>query len=168
MSVQLLGVFDDESKAATAVASVRGDNLGEVLVYSPTPNHAVDRVLDMKTSPVRTFTLAGGLLGCVCGFALPIYTVLDWPLITGGKALISLQAFAVPAFALTILFGAIGSFAGFLSLSGLPNLWKKAVNDPRFSNDRFGGLVTCGENQREAVLHHLEQAGAEEVNDDHA
>ena len=165
MSVQLLGVFDDGSKAATAVAAVRGENVGEVLVYSPTPNHAVDRALDMKVSPVRTFTLVGGLLGCAFGFALPIYTVLDWPLITGGKALISIPAFVVIAFELTILFGAIAGFVGFLGLSGLPGLRRKAVNDPRFSNDRFGVLVTCGENQREAVMSHLQRAGAEEVND---
>ncbi len=163
MSVQLLGVFDDGSKAATAVAAVRGNNVGEVLVYSPTPNYAIDRALDMKISPVRTFTLVGGVLGCICGFALPIYTVLDWPLITGGKSLISIPAFVVIAFELTILFGAIAGLAGFLGLSGLPSLRRKAVEDPRFSNDRFGVLVTCEESQRETVQRYLQDAGAEEV-----
>ncbi len=163
MTMRLLGVFDDGLKAAAAVTAVRGDNTGEVLVYSPTPNHAIDSALDTKVSPVRTFTLVGGLLGCVCGFALPIYTVLDWPLITGGKSLISIPAFVVIAFELTILFGAIAGFAGFLGLSGLLSLKKKAVDDPRFSNDRFGVLVTFEESQRGTVLAHLKDAGAEEV-----
>jgi len=165
MTMRLLGVFDDGSKAATAVTSVRGNNVGEVLVYSPTLNHAIDRALDMKVSPVRTFTLAGGLLGCICGFALPIYTVLDWPLITGGKSLISIPAFAVIAFELTILFGAIAGLAGFLGLSGLPSLRRKTVEDPRFSNDRFGVLITCEESQGETVRGYLQDAGAEEVKD---
>ena len=55
-------------------------------------------------SPVRVFVLVGGLLGCLSGFALPIYTVLDWPLITGGMPLISIPPFVVIAFELTILF----------------------------------------------------------------
>ena len=164
MSMRLLGVFDDGSKAAAAVTAVRDSNLGEVLVYSPTPNHAIDRALDVKVSSVRTFTLVGGLLGCVSGFALPIYTVLDWPLITGGKSLISIPAFVVIAFELTILFGAIAGFVAFLGLSGLPSLRRKTVDDPRFSNDRFGVLVTFEEGHRETVLAHLRDAGAEEVN----
>ena len=165
MSVKLLGVFDDGTRAASAVDAVRDAALGEVVVYGPTPNHAIDRALDMQVSPVRTFTLVGALLGCLTGFALPIYTVLDWPLITGGKALISIPPFVVIAFELTILFGALGGLLGFLSLAGLPGLGRKTVDDPRFSNDRFGVLVTCEGPQRDAVMNHLRQAGAEEVND---
>ena len=167
MSVRLLGVFNDGSKAARGVAAVLGAQLGEVVVYGPTPNHAIDRALDEQVSPVRTFTLVGGLLGCVAGFALPIYTVLDWPLITGGKALISIPPFVVIAFELTILFGALAGLVGFLGLAGLPSLRRKTMDDPRFTNDRFGVLVTCDGVHREAVVNHLRQSGAEEV-DDHA
>ena len=159
----ILGIFTDSAKAARAVAAVRRDQLGEVVVYGPAPDHAIDRALQVKVSPVRTFTLIGGLLGCATGFALPIYTVLDWPLITGGKPLISIPPFVVIAFELTILFGAVSGLIGFLVLTGLPKFRQPAVSEPRFTDDRFGVLVTCAEEQGTAVHALLEQAGAEEV-----
>ena len=159
----VLGIFGDAAKAARAVAAVRRDQPADVVVYGPAPDHAIDRALQVKVSPVRTFTLIGGLLGCVTGFALPIYTVLDWPLMTGGKPLISIPPFVVIAFELTILFAAVSGFIGFLLLTGLPRFRRPAVSDPRFTDDRFGVLVTCRDDQGMAVRAHLEQAGAEEV-----
>ena len=113
----------------------------------------------------RPASLSGsaGLLGCFAGFALPIYTVLDWPLITGGKPLISIPPFVVIAFELTILFSAIAGVIGFLGLSGLPRFGPARVSDPRFSNDRFGVAVTCDGAKEDRVTTCLEQAGAEEV-----
>lgn len=161
----LLGVFDDGTKAAAAIGAIREEALGRIVVYSPTPNHSIDHALEVPTSPVRTFTLVGGVAGCILGFALPIYTVLDWPLITGGKPLISIPPFVVIAFELTILGGAVCGFIGFLGLSGLPSLFGKRVSDPRFTNDKFGVLVTCDKANDDAVRAHFIAAGSEEVND---
>jgi len=163
--MRLLAVFDDGDKAAEAIRAVTGDARDEVVVYSPTPDHAIDHALDVQVSPVRAFILVGGLLGCVAGFALPIYTVLDWPLITGGKALISIPAFVVIAFELTILLGAIGGLVAFLALARLPSLGRSPVNDPRFTNDRYGVLVACDRDRADAVRERLRAAGAEEVTD---
>jgi molybdopterin-containing oxidoreductase family membrane subunit len=163
MSINVLGVFDTGSKAATAIRSIRRDRLGDVEVYGPAPDHAIDQALEVTVSPVRVFVLVGGLLGCLSGFALPIYTVLDWPLITGGMPLISIPPFVVIAFELTILFAAIAGLVGFFGLAGLPRFRKPVVDDPRFTNDRFGVLVTCADSGNDAVKAHLTKAGAEEV-----
>ena len=161
--MNLLGIFDSGVKAAEAVRAIRRDQLGDVVVYGPTPDHSIDLALGVETSPVRVFVLVGGLLGCFAGFALPIYTVLDWPMITGGKPLISIPPFVVIAFELTILFSAIAGVIAFLGLSGLPRFGQSRVNDPRFSNDRFGVAVTCDAAKEDKVTACLEQAGAEEV-----
>ena len=163
MSVNLIGVFDDGEKAAAAILAIQKDSLGDISVYSPTAAHEIDQALDVKTSPIRSCILVGGLVGCVTGFAWPIYTVLKWPMITGGKPLISIPPFVVIAFELTILLGATAGLLGFLVLCGLPRLRQPSVNDPRFTNDRFGVLVTCEAANQNRLRALLEQAGAEEV-----
>jgi Alternative complex III, ActD subunit len=176
--VHLLGIFDAASKAAAAAKTLRADRVAgsaetggaesvmDVTVYAPTFDHGIDAALDRRKSPVRIFTLVGGILGCAAGFAFPIYTVLDWPLITGGKAIVSLPPFVVIAFELTILFAALMTVVGFLASSGLPRLRADraaALYDPRFSEDRWGVLVTCRTAAADAIRARLEQGGAEEV-----
>lgn len=162
-SVDILGIFDHSKKAAACARAILDDRLGEVVAYSPVHNHALDQALQVTTSPVRLFVLIGGLLGCATGFIFPIYTVMDWPLITGGKPLISIPPFVVIAFELTILFAAIGGVAGFLLLSGLPRVTGRPAPDRRFTNDMTGLTVTCGLEQAAAVRACLEHAGASEI-----
>ncbi len=172
-STHLLGVFDDGAAAARAISGLRDGGLSDLTAYGPAPHHDLEAALAEPVSPVRTFTLVGALLGCVTGFALPIATVWDWPLITGGKALYSIPPFVVIAFELTILFGAIAGMLGFLTLSGLPRLpvltrpTTALASDPRFSHNRFGVLVPCGdEAQTGAARAALEAAGALEIRSD--
>lgn len=161
--IHTLGIFDEASKAADAIEALRADRLGDVTAYAPTLDHRIDAALGPRQSPVRIFTLVGGICGCVLGFAFPIYTVLSWPLITGGKPLISIPPFVVIAFEMTILLAALSTAVGFLLLSGLPRVRRGAPYDPRFSEDRWGVLVTCAREQVDAVRARLNQAGAEEV-----
>ncbi len=165
-TVRILAIYDESTKAAVAVAAARDHSLREITVYTPAPDHTIERLLGGRISPVRLFTLIGGLIGCASGFALPIYTVYDWPLITGGKPLISIPPFVVIAFELTILFGAIGGMIGFLVLAGLPRLTGPAPGYPRFTNDCFGVEVTCGDEQAPSVHTLLEGTGAIEVRTD--
>lgn len=164
--MRILGVYDASAKAAAAVAAARDVGLAGVEAFSPAPDHAIEQVMAARTSPVRLFTLVGALIGCAAGFSLPIYTVSAWPLITGGKPLLSIPAFVVIAFELTILFGAIFGMLGFLLLAGLPQLARKPLRDPRFSNDCFGVQITCGEAQAAAARSLLANAGAIEVRTD--
>ena len=161
-SVHILGVFDRSKNAAACARSILDERLGQVVAYSPVPDHALDRALQVTTSPVRLFVLIGGVLGCATGFIFPIYTVMDWPLITGGKPLISIPSFVVIAFELTILFAAIGGVAGFLLLSRLPRVTGRPASS-RFTNDMTGIRVTCGPEQAAAVRASLEHAGATEI-----
>lgn len=88
--------------------------------FTPYAVHEADELLDRSQSPVRFFTGAGAITGCIFGFAFTIYTVLSWPLVTGGKEIVSVNAFIVIAYELTILFGGLAAFAGFLLLTRLP------------------------------------------------
>ncbi len=169
--ITLVGVYASGRAAADAAAAIRRAGLGEVETVSPTADHAVLAALPRPASPVRLFTLLGALAGCAAGIALPVYTMVDWPLVVGGKPLVSIPPVVVIAFELSMLGAALGGLAGFLALSGLPSLGggtfvgRRRPPDctRRFTVDRFGVLVTCAGARREEVRAHLEQAGAEEV-----
>ena len=66
-------------------------------IYSPAPFPEVDDALDEKPSRVRLFTLIGGLLGVVTGYALTIWMANDWPIMVGGKPFSSVAPYTIIA-----------------------------------------------------------------------
>ena len=161
--MEILGIYDRGKQAAVCAGTIVDNGLGDVVTYSPVPDHALVQTLHGTTSPVRLFVLIGGLLGCATGFIFPIYTVLDWPLITGGKPLLSIPPFVVIAFELTILFATLAGVAGFLLLSRLPRVTGRPAPDARFTNHMTGVSVTCAPGQMAAVRACLERTGASEI-----
>ena len=157
-----LGVFREVDTAVKAIESLRAAGMTDLESYSPLPNHELEHALHRPQSPVRLFTLVGALTGTAAGFALAIWTSLDWPLVTGGKPIVSLPAFVVIAFELTILLGALSTVAAVGLFSVL--LGKRGIAyDPRFSDDQIGIFVPSGGDQTGAVEQMLRSAGAVEV-----
>jgi len=111
-----------------------------VTTLTPFHVHEVEHILKSKPSQLRFFTLIGSLVGFFLSFGFIIFTVLDWPLITGGKPLISIPAFIIIAFECTILIGGIVSFLGFLHLNRLPNI--KRIIEPRECGNQFIIIAT--------------------------
>ena len=103
--------------------------------YTPFHVHEAEHMLCPKPSALRFFTLTGAIGGFVLSFLFIIYTVFSWPIIVGGKPLMSTTAFIIVAFECTILIGGIVSFIGFLFLSRLPNL--KTIIDPVDCGNQF-------------------------------
>ena len=161
--MRILAVYDSADKAAVGAAAVRQAGLGDVLTYSPTADPVIVAPYPSHISQVRLFTLLGGLLGCAVGIALPMYTMLNWPSVVGGKAMVSIPPIVVIAFELSMLCAALGGFLGFLVLGGLPWFGAPRGFDKRFTDDRFGILVTCSDEQTKTVQVNLEMSGAEEV-----
>lgn len=159
----VLGIFSDPDEAALAIRDLRRRDFRDVVVYSPVPHHQLLQEVQTKTSPVRLWTLVGGVLGCLSGFALTIWTSVDWPHQTSGKPIISIPPFIVIAFELTILFGALATLLGFLFHARLPEVFADSVYDPRFTEDLFGILVRCDANRFTAASEALQLLGAREV-----
>ena len=82
----------------------------------------VDKILPQPRSKVRYFALIGAGAGTVTGFAFTILTMTSWPIIVGGKPIVPLPPFLSIAFALTILFGSLSTFLGFLLMARLPSI----------------------------------------------
>jgi len=162
----LLGIFGEPGKLLSAARLSLDRGYDIVEVFSPCPVAGIDEILGKSRSPIRYYTLLGGLLGCCAGFALTIGVALRHGLITGGKPVIAIPPFLVIAFELSILLGALATLAGFLFKSRLPCVLRDRAYQGDFSSDRFGLVLSCGEEELEEVRELLTTAGALEVRDD--
>lgn len=132
-------------------------------IFSPTSYHEIEHAAGFKGSPVRFFTLAGGLTGMFSGFLLCLALDYDYPLIVGGKqaGVLALPAYVVIGFELTILFGAIMTILGILVMSRIPNP-KIKILDKRLTDDHFGIFVPgASPDGPQAKL--LRECGAQEI-----
>jgi hypothetical protein len=161
-----LGIFAEVDAAAAAIERLRLGGMRELVVFSPVPRHELEHALHSPESPVRLFTLVGALTGTATGFALPIFTSLDWPLVTGGQPIISLPPFVIIAFELTILFGALATVLGLFINARLPRLRTRVVYDPAFSIGHFGVFVVPPDGREAEARAILLESGAVDVRED--
>lgn len=161
--MSLLGVFTGVDGLKAAAGALTSSGFQKVTVYSPVPMPEFENLFLPRKSPVRMFTLLGGILGCIAGFWLTIWCSEQWNLITGGKPIVSIPPFVIIAFELTILLGTLATLLAVLIFSGLPTRRSKLFYDPRFSEDRFGLVVSCPPSQSTRAEQILKAQGAEEV-----
>lgn len=160
----VLGAFAEVDSAVDAINKLRAAGLRRIVTFSPMPSHDLEHALHPRQSPVRMFTLIGGLTGAATGFALPTWTSLDWPLVTGGKPIISIPPMLIIAFELMILFAALSTVAGLFINARLPRAGTQVVYDPAFSAGSFGVFVVANGNPQRA-RDIMTQAGAISVRD---
>jgi hypothetical protein len=158
----ILASFVHVDAAVDAIRALRARGHRNLVVYSAAPNHEIEEALDQSVSPVRLFTLIGGLTGCAAGFGMTIWMSLDWPLLVGGKTIASIPPYVVIAFELTILLGALSTVTAVALLSVL--MGKRGIAyDPAYSDDQIGIFVPAGSDQAGTVEQLLRSAGAVEV-----
>jgi hypothetical protein len=158
----ILAAFMHVDAAVDAIRALRAMGRRDLVVYTPSPNHEIEEALEQRVSPVRLFTLIGGLSGCTAGFAMTIWMSYDWPVIVGGKTIASIPPYVVIGFELTILLGALSTVAAVALFSVL--MGKRGVAyDPKFSDDQIGIFVPGSHDQLKPVEELLRSAGAVEV-----
>jgi len=149
------------------IAALKRAGYRNPTVMTPFPRHEVEDLLyEGEPSPVRWFTLLGGMTGATLAFSLASLTHANWPMILpGGKPVVSIPAFLVITFEGTILWGSLFTFTAMMLFTRLPSRGlPKAVEDPRFTNDRFGIVVeNVGRGEEGKVKSILHHSGAEEV-----
>ena len=162
----MLGVFDQPGPVAEAVDRLRNRGFTDLEVYSPSAFPELENVHDDKPSRVRIFTLVGGLLGVLTGYATTIWMSYDWPVTIGGKPFASIPPYTVIGFELTILFGGLATLLGLFLVGRLPH-GTFGRNDPaysnRFSAEEFGLVVSCPERDVREVDALLRAHQAKEV-----
>jgi hypothetical protein len=158
----ILASFVHIDAAVDAIRGLRAMGLRNLVVYSPAPNHELEEALNHRVSPVRLFTLIGGLTGCAAGFAMTIWMSYDWPVLVGGKPIASIPPYVVIGFELTILLGALSTVTA-VGLFSLLMGKRGIAYDPRFSDDQIGIFVPAASEQVGRVENLLRSAGAVEV-----
>lgn len=139
----ILASFDYLDSTVEAIEELRkaGFKKESLTAYASYPDHHIEHAMGYGQSPVRVWTLVGGLTGTATGFAFTAWTSMDWPLIVGGKPILSMPAYVVIAFELTVLFGALSTVLGLFINSRLPGFKPPIVYDPEFSSGRYGVFV---------------------------
>ena len=143
---RILGVYDEPGKTAAAIQQIRGRGYTDIVTYAPAPFTEVEDAVDPKPSNVRLYTLIGGLVGVVTGYAMTIWMANDWQIMIGGKPFSSIPTYTIIAFELTILFGGLLTLVGLLVVGKLPyGAFGKSDKgyDARFSGEQFGLVVEC-------------------------
>jgi hypothetical protein len=158
---QVIGLFRDETAAATAIEALAGTPWRLKEVHSPFPSEAVLKAVKVKKSKVGYFTLAGGITGFLTGMGLAIYTSLQWSLIVSGKPVVSLIPYFIVGFEFTVLFAVFGNILGLLMETFLPEFQSIKTYDPRCSGEFFGILASCPEGQQEALSAFFSEKGGE-------
>jgi molybdopterin-containing oxidoreductase family membrane subunit len=116
----VLGVFRHVDAMMDALRRARAREIEIRDVYTPVPNHEAEAFLSPGRSRVQLVTFTGGVLGLAGGMALAIGTSLVWNLVTGGKPVTSIIPFLVVGFEITILLGAVLTFAALSLFAGMP------------------------------------------------
>ena len=159
----VIGAFHELDATVSAIEELKKKRLGEVTVYTPTPRHEIEHALDTGPSPVRLFTLFGGLAGATCGYWIAIWASDYWPLVVGGKPIASWVPYTIFGFEVMVLFGALSTVAGLFITSRIPRLTMTVGYDPRFSGGDYGIWVECTPENCPAAESVLRDSGAVEV-----
>ena len=157
----LMGLFKDEDQVVATVNELKASTYTFHRVNSPFPSHKIMDALDLKKSMVGWFTLVGGMIGLVGGFALAIFTSVQWNLIVSGKPIVAIIPFVIVGFEATILCAVFGNILGLLTQMRLPSNRLMKYYDPRCSGEYFGVLASCEANQENGLNDFFRQQGAE-------
>jgi len=162
----VIGAFRELDAAVDAIEDLKKQKIGAITVYTPTPRHEIEHAMDAPQSPVRRFTLIGGLLGATFGYWIAIWVSDYWPLVVGGKPVASWVPYTIFGFEVMVLFGALSTVAGLLITSRIPRLRMTVGYDPRFSGGDYGVWVECPPERSADAQALLRKHGAVEVRDE--
>ncbi|MDJ0973305.1 MAG: DUF3341 domain-containing protein [Planctomycetota bacterium] len=132
--------YDDGDALKRAAATLRDAGYDKYDAHSPYPVHGMRRAMGQGRSPLGWWTLGGAAFGALAGFLIQWYpSVVEYPLIVGGKAYDSWPAFVPIVFELSILFGAFATIFGLFKLSRQPQLYH-----PTHGHDPFRRVTDDG------------------------
>jgi mono/diheme cytochrome c family protein len=165
----VLGLFPSADALMRAIPKLRGKTPGRLEAYTPYPVHGLDEALGLRRSPLGGMVLVMGVLGAATALLFQWWlSAVDYPLVTGGKAPGSWQAFVPILFEIMVLFATFTAGLGMLLLLnrlpffGHPVLGSQAIKG--ITRDRFALSVEAeGDFDPAAARAALAAAGAVDI-----
>src|SRR5579871_892299 len=137
----LMAEFENPDHILHAAKTAYAAGYRRMDAYSPLPIHGLAEAVGFRKTYLPLVVLIGGLTGCFVGFAFQYWvSVVNYPVIIGGKPMNSWPSFIPVTFECTVLFAALSAVFGMLALNGLPHPYHPVFNVDRFeraSRDRF-------------------------------
>jgi hypothetical protein len=157
----VLGTFVEPAGAASAIRALRAAGM-RVDAAMPAPFPEVVEARGRRRSGLGLVTFPGAIAGLLFGIALTVGTSLAWPLVTGGKPIVSVPPFVIVIFELTVLIGSLTNLVAVVVGSARGARRQQAVSTSAAVHDRVAVFAT-GDAAEIARL--MRQSGAEEVRD---
>ena len=160
----ILGLFEDANYAAEAGDALKRADISprdyDFLTDAPYPEGAFGE----REEPhhLYWFPLVGALVGLTVGIMLTSMTQMAYPLVQGGKPILSIPPMAVVTYESTMLTAIAFTILGILFESRLPR-FKMGLYDTRITEGYIGVLVQVEEDQHPQVTAILTQAGAIDI-----
>jgi hypothetical protein len=159
-----IGIFDEEEKFISSIKSLQEKEFKIHDVFTPYPVHEVFHLLKRK-SRLPTAAYFFGLIAIISILAFLYYTsVINWPIVYGGKPFNSFPSFIVVTIVLTIFTVTIASLAAFSARSNLFPGRENTIFDDRATDDKFVIVVdTMDKALAEKAEAVMKEEGATEV-----
>ena len=160
----VLGLFTDEDTAADALDALKaaGYTPGEYEVLTGTPYPEGTFGEAEPVHKLYRFPLIGAACGFIVGLLLTAGTQLAYPLVTGGKPILSIPPMAIIMYEGTMLGAILFTVFGILFESRLPRFMMGAY-DTRITEGWIGVAVTTNEERVGGAEDVLKGAGADDI-----
>lgn len=153
----VLGTFAAPADAARAIRALREAGVRDVRAAMPAPFPEVVEALGRPRSRLGLATFPGAIAGLLAGIGLTVGTSVAWPLVTGGKPIVSIPPFVIVIFEVTVL---IGSLTNLVAVATGAYRGRGFPAAARTTADRIGVFAGGAEERAERILR---ERGAGEV-----
>ncbi|MCH7482218.1 MAG: DUF3341 domain-containing protein [Chloroflexi bacterium] len=161
---KLLGLFQEPQQVADAMNELKGSGIPaedlDIYSGSPFPEGAFGE--HEPHHRLYMFPLVGALIGFSLGLLYTAGTQIAYPLVTGGKPLLSIPPMTIIMYENTMLGAIIATVLGVLFESRLPKR-SLGLYDERITEGYIGIVVDAPEEKAGEAEKLMKAAGAEEV-----
>ena len=161
---KLLGLFQEPQQVADAMNELKASGIApeDIDIYSGSPFPEGSFGEHEPHHRLYMFPLVGALIGFAIGLLYTAGTQISYPLVSGGKPLLSIPPMTIIMYENTMLGAIIATVLGVLFESRLPKR-SLGLYDERITEGYIGIVVDSPEDKASEAERLMKAAGAEEV-----